>query len=68
MTAKPGSKFIYFLEFQVTTCLHVAVNADTSHEAFAAAQAMFASNPSSAAFISDQAVAHDWVINDRQPL
>jgi hypothetical protein len=66
MTAKPDSKFIYFLEFQVTTCLHVAVNADTSHEAFAAAQA--AGNPSSAAFISDQAVAHDWVINDRQPL
>lgn len=68
MTSTPKLKFVYFLEFQVTTCRHVAIDASSSQEALAAAKAMFASDPSSAAFVSGPSVAHDWVINDRQPL
>jgi hypothetical protein len=54
---------LYFLEFQVTTTFHIAIEAATSHEALATARALFASNPSSDEFTSNPGTAHDWVVN-----
>lgn len=67
-TTKTPQHSLYFLEFQVTTTHHIAVEAVTSREALATAQALFARDPASDAFTSNPGTTHDWVVNAKHPV
>lgn len=67
-TTKPAKQSLYFLEFQVTTTHHIAVEASTSREALATAHTLFASDPTSDAFTSNPGTTHDWVVNAKHPV